>query len=63
MGLNKKNIIFLFLASFFISTALIFFVDQKESTLKLNEIILTKTIYSELPGWQNAEIYTAKKAF
>ena len=63
MGLNKKNIIFLFLASFFISTALIFFVDQKESTLKLNKIILTKTIYSELPGWKNAEIYTAKKAF
>ena len=63
MGLNKKNIIFLFLAFFLISIVLIFFVNQKISPLRGNEITLTKMIYSELPGWQNAEIYTAKKAF
>ena len=63
MRLNKKNIIFLFLAFLLISTVLIFFVDQKKSSIRRNEITLTKVTYSKLSGWQDAEIYTVKKAF
>jgi membrane-bound lytic murein transglycosylase A len=63
MGLNKKHIIYFFVASFFVSIALIFFEDEKEAQIRRNEIILTKTTFSKLPGWQEAEIYTAKRAF
>ena len=63
MGLNKKHIISFFLTSFFIGIALIFLGDQKEVPLMSNEIILTKMPFSKLPGWQDAEIYTAKRAF
>ena len=63
MGLNKKYIILFFLASFFISIAIFFIGYQKEAPIKHNEIILTKTTFSNLPGWHDASIYTAKRAF
>ena len=63
MSLNRKYIIYLSLCSFFISIAVFFFINQNKELIISNEIILTKATFSELPGWEDVEIFTAKNAF
>ena len=63
MSLNKKHIIYLFLCSLLIITAVFFFINQKKEPIIPNEIIITKGTFYDLPGWEDVEIFTAKKAF
>ena len=62
MSLNRKYIIYIFVCSFFISTAVFFFINQNKEFIIPNKIILTKATFSELPGWEDVEIFTAKNA-
>jgi len=63
ISLNRKYIIYLSLCSFFISIAVFFYINKKKQLIIPNEIILTKATFSELPGWEDVEIFTAKNAF
>ena len=64
MILNRKYIIYLLLFSLFIISAAVFvFINKDKVLISPNEIILTKAIFSELPGWEDVEIFKAKKAF
>ena len=64
MILNRKYIIYLLLFSLFIiSASVFFFINKDKELISPNEIILTKAIFSELPGWEDIEVFTAKKAF
>ena len=63
MILNRKYIIYLLLFSLFIiSASIFFFINKDKKLISSNEITLTKAIFSELPGWEDVEIFTAKKA-
>ena len=63
MSLNRKHLIYLSLCLFFISIAVFVFINKKKEPTISNEIIFTKATFSELPGWEEAEIFTAKHAF
>ena len=44
-------------------TAVFFFINQKKELIIPNKSILTKGTFYDLPGWEDVEIFTAKKAF
>ena len=62
MSIKIKYITPLLLFCVFISIVLFFFIEEKKKPISSSDIILTKVMFSELPGWQDAEIFTAKTA-
>ena len=63
MSLNRKYIIYLFLGFFLVSSSIFYYIIKNKELTTSNEIILKRATFSELPGWKDVEIFTAKKAF
>ena len=62
MKLNIKHIRPFLLCSVFISITVIFFIEINKESISSKEVVLTNIKYTELPGWQTVNIFTAKKA-